>query len=31
MSEEICTCNNLDHSMLNYYCPVNGNVEGEEE
>ena len=27
--EEICTCNNLDHSDLNYYCPVNGNVNEE--
>ncbi len=23
--EEICTCNNLDHTILNYYCPANGN------
>ena len=29
--EEICTCNNLNHTILNYYCPANGNVEGEEE
>ncbi len=21
--EEICTCNNLDHTELNYYCPAN--------
>jgi|GEM_PF-2707313 len=25
--EEICTCNNLDHTPLNYYCPANGNED----
>jgi hypothetical protein len=25
--EEDCICNNLDHSILNYFCPLNGNVE----
>jgi hypothetical protein len=25
--EEICTCNNLDHTTLNYYCPANENLE----
>ena len=25
--EEICTCNNLDHTILNYYCPANENED----
>jgi len=29
-TEEDCICNNLDHSILNYYCPLNGNIEENE-